>query len=75
MMKITSIKKPLPQPAAPIWSGAATETGKNFLWYYWPRHWLHFQEQDEINPRAWMNIDPPAGAKKAILRAIREGRR
>jgi hypothetical protein len=74
-MKITGIKRPLPKPAAPIWSGTATtEAGKNLLWYYWPRHWLHVQEQDEINPRCWMNVDPPAGAKKAVLRAVREAR-
>jgi hypothetical protein len=73
-MKITGIENPRPQPAAPIWSGTATNAGKNLLWYYWPRHWLHVQEQDEINPRCWMNVDPPAGAKKGVLRAVREAR-
>jgi hypothetical protein len=74
MMKITRIDKPLPMPAAPVWSGAASDGSRNFLWYYWPRHWLNVQEQDEINPRCWMNIDPPAGAKKAVLKAVREAR-
>jgi hypothetical protein len=72
MMKITGIKRPLPKPAAPIWTGTATAAGKNLIWYYWPRHWLHVQEQDEINPHCWMNVDPPGGVKKAVLKAVRE---
>jgi hypothetical protein len=71
-MNITKVIPP--KNGGALWSGTATEAGKNLLWYYWPRHWLHVQEQDEINLRAWMNVDPPAGAKKAVLRAVREAR-
>jgi hypothetical protein len=70
-MKITSIEKPLPQPAAPIWSGTAVDGSRNFEWFFWPRHWLHVREQDKTCPRAWINVDPPTGAKKAVLKAVR----
>jgi len=73
-MKVTGIEKPLPTPAAPVWSGTATEAGKNLQWFYWPRNWLHVREQDEINPRCWLNVDPPSDAKRAVLKAVREFR-
>jgi hypothetical protein len=50
-MKITGIEKPLPTPAAPIWSGTAVDGSRNFQWFYWPRHWLHVREQDKTCPR------------------------
>jgi hypothetical protein len=28
-------------------------------------------EQDEINPRCFMNIEPPDGARQIVLRAVR----
>jgi hypothetical protein len=73
-MKITRIEKPDPKPAAPIWSGTAVDGSRNLEWFLWPRHWLHVREQDNVNPRCWMNVEPPEGAKKAILKAIREAR-
>jgi hypothetical protein len=71
-MKITSIAKP--DPGANIWSGKAKIGNRNLEWFYWPRHWLHVREQDEINPRCWMNVDPPAGARPAVLKAVRLAR-
>jgi hypothetical protein len=68
---ITGIDKPHPRPAAPAWSGTAVQDGRNLKWYYWPRHWLHVQEQDERNPRCWMNAEPSAGARRAVQKAIR----
>ena len=65
-MMITSIEH-----SGSGWNGAASDGGKNYLWYYWPRRSLRFQEQDEINPRAWMTVDPPHGAKPAVLKAVR----
>jgi hypothetical protein len=56
------------------WAGSASDGAKNYLWYYWPRSRLHFQEQDEINPRCWMNVDTPDGFKRAVLKAVREAR-
>src|ERR1700691_1492676 len=70
-MKITRVEKPLPPPAAAIWHGTSIDGSRNLQWFYWPRHWLHVREQDEINPRCWMNVDPPPGAKRAVLKAIR----
>jgi len=69
-MQITSIEH-----SGSGWNGAASDDGKNYLWYYWSRRSLHFQEQDEINPRCWMNVDPPEGAKKAVLKAVRLARK
>jgi hypothetical protein len=71
-MQITSIKKAHPKPAAPIWSGTAVDGSKNYEWFYWPRCWLHVREQDKLVPQAWMNVDPPDGAKKAVLKAVRD---
>jgi hypothetical protein len=71
-VKITGIEKPPPPPVAPVWSGTAEEAGKNLQWFYWPSNWLHIREQDDINPRCWMNVDPPAGARRAVLKAVRE---
>src|SRR5229473_8579641 len=62
--KITSIEKP--DRGANIWSGKANDGERNFLWFYWPRNWMHVQEQDDRNRRCWMNIDPPAGALEEI---------
>jgi hypothetical protein len=75
-MQITSIEKPDPKPAAPIWSGTAVDGSRNLQWFYWPRHWLHVRELDPTYPdgQLWMNIDPPEGAKKAVLKAVREAR-
>jgi hypothetical protein len=61
-VKIISIAN-LARPGANIWSGTARIGRRNFLWFYWPRNWLHVQEQDGRNPRCWMNIDPPAGTR------------
>jgi hypothetical protein len=72
-VKITSIEKP--DPGATIWSGRAKIESRNFLWFYWPRHWLHVQEQDRRNPRCWMNVDPPHGARDQILRVVRMAKR
>jgi hypothetical protein len=54
-----------------MWHGTATRAGKNYLWYFRPRSWLHVQEQDERNPRCWMNVEPPDGGRQIVLRAVR----
>jgi hypothetical protein len=71
-MMITGIERP---PAgSTIWSGTAEQGSQKLQWFYWPRNWLHVREQDSINPKCWMNIEPPDGAKQAVLKAVREAR-
>jgi hypothetical protein len=71
-MIVTSIVKPA--NGANIWSGRASIGNRRLVWFYCPRHWLHVQEQDHINPKCWMNIPTPEGARDAVLRAIRKTR-
>ena len=72
-MKITSVEKP--DPGATIWSGRAKIERRNFLWIYWPRNWLHVQEQDGRNPRCWMNIEAPEDFREEVLKAVRRAKR
>jgi hypothetical protein len=67
-MNITSIEM---HAGSGMWHGTATHAGKHLLWYFRPRSWLHVQEQDDINPRCWMNVDAPQGMRQIILKAIR----
>jgi hypothetical protein len=68
-MKITSINKPMKR--CTMWWGEATEGEKNYHWFFTPRRFLQLQVQDEVNPRCWMNIEPPDGARHIVLKAIR----
>jgi hypothetical protein len=68
-MKITGLNKP--KKLNPVWSGTATDGDKNYEWFYWPRFFVHIREQDETNPRCWMNIEPSDGAKRIIRSAVR----
>jgi hypothetical protein len=71
MIEITAIEKP--DPGAVVWSGSAKLSGRRALiWFYQPRHWLHVQEQDDRNPRCWMNIDPEDGWREQVVRAVRK---
>lgn len=56
------------------WFGEAVHEGRRYKWYYRPRGWLHVHEQDERNPRCWMNISPTAGMRTAVLKAVRTAR-
>jgi hypothetical protein len=71
-MQITSIEK---DAGSGMWHGTATRAGKNCLWYYRPRSWLRVQEQDEINPRSWMNFDPQNSDWQSVLNAVRVAKR
>lgn len=68
VVKITRIER---HAASGMWHGMATGAAKNYEWFYQPRSFLHMREQDDINPRCWMNVEPPTSAKPAVLRAIR----
>jgi hypothetical protein len=70
VIKITSVEKP--DRGATIWSGKAKIGTHTLEWFYWPRHWLHVREQDDRNPRCWMNIETPEGFREAVQRAIRK---
>jgi hypothetical protein len=67
-MQITSIER---HAGSGQWLGTAHDGAKNYLWYYQPRSFLHMQEQDERNPRCWMNVEPPDGARQIVLKAVR----
>jgi hypothetical protein len=68
-MKITSIHQ-----GSAMWHGTATADGKKFKWYYRPRSLFDMTEEEGSIPNCWINIDPPAGAKEAVLKAVREAR-
>ena len=70
-MIITSIEL---HAASGQWHGTAYAGAKNYLWYYRPRSFLHMQEQHELNPRCWMNVEPSESAKPAVLKAIRSAK-
>jgi hypothetical protein len=72
-MQITSIEK---HAGSDIWHGVATEDADHYQWF-WDEDSplpLKMRQQDQRNPRCWMNVDPPAGARQIVLRAIREAR-
>jgi hypothetical protein len=54
-----------------MWWGTASDHHGNYQWYYEPRSRLSMMKQEPLIPRCWMNIDPPLGAKRAILKAVR----
>jgi hypothetical protein len=54
-----------------MWHGTASEGDKKYMFYYLPRSLFHMTEQDEMNPRCWMNIEPREGARQIVLRAVR----
>ncbi|MDF0581274.1 hypothetical protein [Bradyrhizobium yuanmingense] len=67
-MKITSVEKHV---GSGQWFGEAAHEGKRYKWYYQPRRRLNVHEQDKRNPYCWMVVEPPLGAREAVLRAIR----
>ena len=67
-MVITSVVQP--DQGANIWSGTAKIGNRNLEWFYRSCGWLHVREQEPGIPRCWMNIETPAGAQKAVQRAI-----
>jgi hypothetical protein len=67
-MKITKIEK---AAGSGLWHGTAIVGGKNHTWFYRPRSFLHMAVQDEINPRCFMYIEPPDGARQIVLKAVR----
>jgi hypothetical protein len=67
-MKITKIEK---HTGSGMWHGTATIGAKNYEWFYEPRRRFAAREQNDRNPRCWMYVEPPPGAKRAVLRAVR----
>jgi hypothetical protein len=72
MIEITSVVEP--HPGADMWSGTAKIGHRNLQWFHC-RQWLHVQEQDQINLRCWMNIEPEDGWRDHVRRAIRRAKR
>jgi len=57
-----------------MWWGTAIYGDGNYEWFYEPRRRLRMRKEELQIPRCFMNIDPPAGAKRAILQAVRAAR-
>jgi hypothetical protein len=71
-MKITRIDAPL--KGCRVWSGAASDGVNNFEWFYGPRSRLEVRKQEPKMPKCWMYVEPPAGLKPAVLKAVRAAR-
>src|ERR1700694_5760563 len=63
-MKITSINKPMKR-------GTAIEGEKNYEWFYEPRSRLCVREEEPRIPGCFKNIEPPHGARRKIVKAVR----
>ncbi|MDQ1387460.1 MAG: hypothetical protein QOF56_914 [Acidobacteriaceae bacterium] len=68
-LQITSVEKPL--PSCMLWSGTASEGNKKYEWFYEPRRWLHMRKQEPLMPRCWMDVEPPDGARRLVVKVIR----
>jgi hypothetical protein len=71
-MKITSINKPMER--CTMWWGTARDGDGNYEWFYEPRRRPRMRKDEPRIPGCFMNIDLPAGAKRAILKAVRAAR-
>lgn len=67
-LKIVSAKNE-PAKYGSLWWGTATDGAKKIEWFYQPRLYLHTREEER--PGMWINFDPPASTKAAVLKAIR----
>jgi hypothetical protein len=68
-MKVTSINKLMKRCAQ--WWGTASSGDEKYEWFYEPRSYVQMRKEEPQIPGCFMNIDPPAGAKEAILKAVR----
>ena len=68
-MKITSINKPMKRST--MWWGTAIDGDKNYEWFYDPRRRLLVREEEPRIPGRFMNIDPPNGARRKVVKAVR----
>ena len=68
-MKITTINKPMKRGT--MWWGTAIEGEKNFDWFYVPRSRLCVREEEPGIPGCFMNIEPPHGAGRKVVKAVR----
>jgi hypothetical protein len=68
-MKITSINKPMKR--CTMWWGTAIEGEKNYEWFYTPRSRLCVREEEPRIPGCFMNIEPPHGARRKIVKTVR----
>ena len=71
-MKITRIDAPI--KGRKVWSGTASDGGNNYEWFYGPRSNFAVRKQEPRMPKCWMDVDPPAGLKPAVLKAVRAAR-
>jgi hypothetical protein len=81
-MKISSIKSP--PEGCDLWSGMAIQDGARIQWFIeLDGSSFHVREEDlgcrriDKNGDQWycfMDVEPPDGAKEAVLKAIREAR-
>jgi hypothetical protein len=75
-MKIARIDAPLKhQGRITMWSGLASSGAENYEWFYQPRRHFAVRKQEPQIPKCWMNVDPPKGMKRAVLKVVRAARR
>jgi hypothetical protein len=55
-------------------SGYAVAGARKLEWFYRPGGFFRVREEQRDIPGCWMNIDPPVGAKRAVLAALRAAR-
>jgi hypothetical protein len=68
-LKITTINKPMKR--CTMWWGTAIDGNKNYEWFYTPRSRLRVREEEPRIPGCFMNIEPPHGARRKIVKAVR----
>jgi hypothetical protein len=70
--KITRIDNPI--TGCNVWSGAASDGREKYEWFYTPRSRFAVRKQEALMPKCWMYVDPPAGLKPRVLKAVRAAR-
>jgi hypothetical protein len=71
-IQVTAVRKPLKGCAQ--WSGAASNEVSNFEWFYEPRGRFAMRRQEPSSPNCWMYCEPPEGARRAVVKAVRAAR-
>jgi hypothetical protein len=69
VMQVTSI-----ETMGQVASGYAVAGAQKLEWFYRPGGFFRVREQQRDIPDCWMNIDPPVGARRAVLAALRAAR-
>jgi hypothetical protein len=61
----------LPMKRCTMWWGTAIDGNKNYEGFYEPRARLRVRKEEPRISGCFMNIDPPRGARRKIVKAVR----